>query len=141
MKSVESCVNNGVAFAHILILARKVLGVAAMSSFESLYKKMASLEQRAKENSPEPQRNDPARHISPSVAHGLNNLLTVIQIHAERLLLQDGTDPALAPHFKAITDAAKRAATIINDARSAQPNGAVQIKSLVTATNHAAISQ
>jgi hypothetical protein len=59
---------------------------------------------------------DPARHISPMVAHELNNILTIVQGYAERLLLHHNNDPALMPHLKLISEASKRAAIIVREA-------------------------
>jgi len=89
-----------------------------MSSYDSIYKKMAaSLEQNGAgqlhESAP---KFDSARHVAPAVAHELNNILTIIQGYAERLLIRHGEDPALQPHLKLISEATKRAATIVRDA-------------------------
>jgi signal transduction histidine kinase len=88
------------------------------SSFDSIYKKMASsLEQSGAGSLRETaHRADPARHISPVVAHELNNILTIVQGYAERLLLKHHEDMALQPHLKLISEAAKRATTIIREA-------------------------
>jgi len=99
-------------------LAYNVLRVRAMSSFDSIYKKMASsLEQGGAGHSHEPaQTFDFSRHIAPVVAHELNNIFTIIQGYADRLLLQYREDPALQPHLKLISEATKRAALIVRDA-------------------------
>ena len=60
---------------------------------------------------------DPARHIGPVIAHDLNNILTIVQGYADRLLLRHGADPALMPDLKLISEAARRAATVIRNAR------------------------
>jgi nitrogen-specific signal transduction histidine kinase len=91
---------------------------AVMSSYDSIYKKMAeSLEHGAPGFVHESAHKfDPARHISPAVAHELNNILTVIQGYADRLLMKHGEDPALQPHLKLISQASQRAATVIRAA-------------------------
>lgn len=61
---------------------------------------------------------EPARHISPVVAHELNNLLTVIQGYADQLLFKHAQNPALEPRLKLISEAARRAATVVRDARA-----------------------
>lgn len=104
-------------FAVILILARKLLNVKAMTTFETLYQKMAALEQSVRESASKSQKADATQHVSRSVAHELNNLLTVIQGHADRLLLQNDEQPALAPYLRVISEAAKRATVIIRDAK------------------------
>ena len=88
------------------------------SSLDSIYKKMASsLEQSGAGNLHEPaHRPDSARHISPVVAHELNNILTIVQGYADRLLLKHHEDAALQPHLKLISEAAKRATTIVREA-------------------------
>ena len=65
---------------------------------------------------------DPARHMAPRVAHELNNILTIVQGYAERLLLQHNTDPALTPHLRLISEASKRAAVIIREATPPDAN-------------------
>lgn len=59
---------------------------------------------------------DPAKHISPVIAHELNNILAIIQGYAERLQMRYPDDPALQPSLKLISESARRAATIIRDA-------------------------
>ena len=62
---------------------------------------------------------DPENHVSPEVAHELNNILAIVQGYADRLLLQYPHDPTLTAQLKMITEAARRAATIIRDATPA----------------------
>jgi len=68
---------------------------------------------------------DPARQIGPVVAHDLNNILAIVQGYADRLLLRHATNPALMPDLKLISEAAKRAATVIRTARQAQAQAAL----------------
>jgi hypothetical protein len=92
---------------------------AAMSSCDSIHKKTATTpEQNGAEHFQEPAQNkfDPSRHIAPLVAHELNNILTIVQGYADRLLMKHGGEPALQPHLKLISEASKRAATIIREA-------------------------
>jgi len=95
-----------------------------MSSYESIYKKMASsLEPSGATSLPEPaQTFDPARHVAPSVAHELNNILTIIQGYADRLVLRHGEDATLAPHLRLISEAAKRATTVVRVATPSNGN-------------------
>jgi signal transduction histidine kinase len=95
-----------------------------MSSYESIYKKMAaSLEQNGDGNLHESdQKFDPARHIAPIVAHELNNILTIVQGYADRLLLRHGEDLALAQHLRLISEAAKRATTVVREATPSNRN-------------------
>jgi len=67
---------------------------------------------------------DPSRQIGNVVAHDLNNILSIVQGYADRLLLRHGANPALMPDLKLISEAARRAATVI---RSARQQNAAQI--------------
>lgn len=64
---------------------------------------------------------DPEHHIAPAVAHELNNVLAIIQGYADRLLLNHGENPALETHLKHISEATRRATTIVRDALPQQP--------------------
>jgi hypothetical protein len=88
-----------------------------MSSYESIYKKMSSMLEGGDAGGGEAvHKYDPARHVAPVVAHELNNILTIVQGYADRLLLRHGEDPALLPHLRLISDAARRAATVVREA-------------------------
>lgn len=82
------------------------------SSLDSIYKKMAS----ALEPGGAGNLREQTRHISPVVAHELNNILTVVQGYADRLLVKHQADATLQPHLKLISEAAKRATTIVREA-------------------------
>ena len=56
------------------------------------------------------------RHISPVVAHELNNILTIVQGYAERLLFKHPENAALQPHLKLILEAARRATAVVREA-------------------------
>ena len=60
--------------------------------------------------------------MAPIVAHELNNILTIVQGYAERLLLRHGQDPELMPHLRVISEAAKRAAAVVRAATPPKPN-------------------
>jgi signal transduction histidine kinase len=90
-----------------------------MSTYDSIYKKLASSIEHGGAGHVHEVKFDSARHMSPIVAHELNNILTIVQGYAERLLLKHNEDTALQPHLKLISDAAKRAAFIIRDATPA----------------------
>src|SRR5882757_642896 len=95
---------------------------SGVSSYDSIYKKMASsLEQSGAGSLHDAPKPDPARHISPIVAHELNNVITVIQGYADQLLLKHREDPALQPQLKLISKASARAADIIREALSPTP--------------------
>lgn len=95
-----------------------------MSSYESIYKKMAAALERNSDGSlrETPSKFDPARHVAPIVAHELNNILTIVQGHAERLLMRHNDDPALMPHLKLICEASKRAAAVVRAATPPDAN-------------------
>lgn len=95
-----------------------------MSSYESIYKKMASpLEQNGAGSPHEPdQKFDPTRHVAPIVAHELNNILTIVQGYAERLLLRHSGDPTLMPQLRMISEASKRAAAVVRKATPPDAN-------------------
>jgi len=59
---------------------------------------------------------DADRHISLTLAHELNNILTVVQGHADRIFVKHREDAALAPALKSISDAAHRAAELVRNA-------------------------
>jgi hypothetical protein len=90
-----------------------------MQSLETIYKKMASsLEHTGgtdiyHETAPA---FDPDRHIAPNVAHELNNILTIVQGYADRMLIKHSSDPGLQPHLRLISEAAKRAALVVREA-------------------------
>jgi signal transduction histidine kinase len=89
----------------------------AMSHPESTDKTMASpLAPSGAENRRENRRADADRHISATLAHELNNLLTVVQGHAERLCLKHQEDSALASNLKTMADATRRAAELVRNA-------------------------
>jgi signal transduction histidine kinase len=95
-----------------------------MSSYEPIYEKMAAaLEQGGAGNLRKPaQKFDPARHISPIIAHELNNVLTIVQGYSERLLIRHGEEPTLQQQLKLISEAAKRATTIVREATPPNAN-------------------
>ena len=96
-----------------------------MSSYDSIYKKMASTLEGGGEGGSEPvHKYDPARHVAPIVAHELNNILTIVQGYADRLLLRHGEDPALLPQLRLISDAARRAANVVREATPPNANEA-----------------
>jgi hypothetical protein len=67
---------------------------------------------------------DPTRHIGPVVAHELNNILTIVQGYADRLLLRHGANPTIMTELKLISEASRRAATVI---RNAKPPNATEL--------------
>jgi hypothetical protein len=87
-----------------------------MSSFESIYKKMVSLDQNGAGENHEPiYKFDAARQMPPAVRDEFNNILGIIRDHADRLLRKHWEDPVLQPQLQLILESAKRAATLIHD--------------------------
>jgi hypothetical protein len=95
-----------------------------MSSFESIQKNSgAPLESGTTHLWRKPDfKFDPARHIAPVVAHELNNILTIVQGYADRLLLHHAEDAALKPQLKLISEASKRAAIVVRQATPPNAN-------------------
>jgi len=100
--------------------------VTTMSSLENIYKKMA--ESAAGVGAPHEtaQKFDSARHISPAVAHELNNIIAIIQGYADHLRSKHGENPALEPQLNLISEAAGRAAAIVHDAMPPGPSPAIR---------------
>lgn len=92
-----------------------------MSSLDTIYKKMAaSLEHDGAGNQSDTfSKFDPARHIAPNVAHELNNILTIIQGYADRLLIKHREEPTLQPSLKLISEASRRASNLVREATPA----------------------
>jgi len=91
------------------------------SSLDSIYKKMASSLEHGGAGHVHEAKLDAARHISPVVAHELNNILTIIQGYTDRLLLKHGENPTMNAHLKLISEAAHRASILV---RSSVPSEA-----------------
>jgi len=89
---------------------------AMSSSLDSIYKKLASSLESSGAGYAHEAKQDPARHIPPVVAHELNNILTIIQGYADRLLLKHGENPTMNTQLKLISEAARRAATLVHTA-------------------------
>jgi His Kinase A (phospho-acceptor) domain len=83
----------------------------------SAYKNMDSASDRQSARSPEgaPQF-DPEKHVSPGIAHELNNILAIVQGYTDRLLMKYTDNSALQSELKLVCEAARRAAAIIREA-------------------------
>ena len=106
-----------------------------MQSLDIIYKKMASSLEHTNGGGTDSfhdtaRQFDPERHMAPAVAHELNNILTIVQGYADRLLLKHGEDPALQMHLRLISEAAKRAASVVREATPPRKNGRVHSSSL-----------
>jgi signal transduction histidine kinase len=98
-------------------VACELLHKMPMQSSEFIYKKMASLEQSGAGRFQETAcKYDPARQMPRTVVHELNNILTIIQGYADRLLHKHREDPVLQPQLRMIFESARRAAALIHEA-------------------------
>jgi signal transduction histidine kinase len=96
------------------------------SSLDSIYKKMASSLEGGGAGHVHEAKFDSARHISPVVAHELNNILTIIQGYTDRLLLKHGDNPAFETHLKLISEAAHRASILVRSSAPTEADLAVR---------------
>ncbi len=64
---------------------------------------------------------EPPRQISREVAHELNNILTIIQGYADRMIVKHGSNPALSPDLQVIADNTRRAVSVIRQATPRRP--------------------
>lgn len=91
-----------------------------MSSLDNIYQKMvpslepAALAQLHHDSPP----TNPQNQIGRDVAHELNNILTIIQGYAERVILKNGENPVLRRDLQLIADNSRRAVAVIKKARS-----------------------
>jgi len=100
-----------------------------MSSLDNIYQKMvptlesASLAQLHHDS---PQSD---HQIGREVAHELNNILTIIQGYADRMVMKNIENPALRRELQLISDNARRAVAVVKQARQpavTQPAPAAQ---------------
>jgi len=59
--------------------------------------------------------------IGREVAHELNNILTIIQGYADRMIRRHGENPALRPELQLISDNARRAVSVVKRASPRRP--------------------
>jgi hypothetical protein len=93
-----------------------------LSSFDTIHSKTASSLEPSGAGNPHEPKADTTRQISPVVAHELNNLLTIIQGYADRLLIKHGENPEVGAKLKLISEASRRAATLVRSARNQEIN-------------------
>jgi hypothetical protein len=91
------------------------------SSFDSIYKKMASSLEAGGPGHLHEAKLDPARHISPVIAHELNNILTIIQGYTDRMLMKHGENPSLRADLLLISENTRRAVSVVRQAAPRQP--------------------
>ena len=89
-----------------------------MSSFDNIYQKLvptlepSTLAQLNHETSQRDQ-----SQIGREMAHDLNNILTIIQGYADRMIMKNPDNTALSADLKLISNNARRAVDLIRDAR------------------------
>jgi hypothetical protein len=100
-----------------------------MSSLDNTYQKMLpTLDPAAlAQFHPEPPLAEPGNQIGRDVAHELNNILTIIQGYADRVLLKHGANAAWRHELQVISDNARRAVTVV---RQASPRKSAIAKAL-----------
>jgi len=89
-----------------------------MSSLDNIYQKMVpTLEAPTLAHLHQPAPVSEQNQIGRDVAHELNNILTIIQGYADRMIMKHGENPTLCPDLKLISNNARRAVAVIRDAR------------------------
>jgi signal transduction histidine kinase len=88
-----------------------------MSSLDNIYQKMAPTIEPA---ALAPMHHEPPRpeqaQIGHELAHELNNILTIIQGYADRLILKNGDNAMIRPQLQLISENARRAVSVIKQA-------------------------
>jgi nitrogen-specific signal transduction histidine kinase len=90
------------------------------SSLDTICKKMVSSLEPGGAGRTLGAKSDSDRHISPAIAHELNNILTIIQGYTDRLLFKHDESPMLETQLKLISEASKRAATLVRTTVNAE---------------------
>jgi nitrogen-specific signal transduction histidine kinase len=94
-----------------------------MSSLDNIYQKMVPTLDPATltQLHPQPPPPEPSNQIGREVAHELNNILTIIQGYADRILLKQEADAAWRPELQVISDNARRAVAVVRQASPRKP--------------------
>jgi signal transduction histidine kinase len=87
-----------------------------MSSLDNIYQDTAREPRTGSFVHHAPPNPEQARQIGGEVAHDLNNILTVIQGYADKLLMCHGDNPALRPDLQVISENARRAVAVVRKA-------------------------
>jgi signal transduction histidine kinase len=111
-----------------------LLNFLEMPSLDNIHqKKTPALEPAAPTQlHPEPAPTDPQNQIGREVAHELNNILTIIQGYADRLVLKHGENLALRHDLQLISDNSHRAVLAIKKARGPGTTPAIPPASIQT---------
>lgn len=105
-------------------MARRLLDGPQMSTpLDSIYKKLAASLEPGGAGHAHEAKFDPARQISPAVAHELNNILTIIQGYADRLRTKHAADTTLEAQLKLVSDAARRATILVRSCTPPELDG------------------
>jgi signal transduction histidine kinase len=89
-----------------------------MSSLDNIYQKMApTLEPAALAQLHHESSQADQNQIGREVAHELNNILTIIQGYAERLVMKNSENAVLRHDLQLISENARRAVSVIKQAR------------------------
>jgi signal transduction histidine kinase len=96
----------------------KIAETLQMSSFDNIYQKMVPTMERASfaQLHHEPQTLEQQRQVGREVAHELNNILTIIQGYADRMIVKHGDNPALRSELQLISENARRAVSVVKQA-------------------------
>jgi signal transduction histidine kinase len=96
----------------------KIAETLQMSSFDNIYQKMVPTMERASfaQLHHEPQTPEQQRQVGREVAHELNNILTIIQGYADRMIVKHGDNPALRSELQLISENARRAVSVVKQA-------------------------
>jgi hypothetical protein len=94
-----------------------------MSSLDNNYQKMVPTLDPATlaQLHPELPQPEPSNQIGRDVAHELNNILTIIQGYADRVILKHGANAAWRPELQVISDNARRAVAVVRQASPRKP--------------------
>ena len=68
-----------------------------------------------------PPSQEPTQQISREVAHELNNILTIVQGYADRMLMKHGQNPALRAELQLISDNTRRAVNVVRQSTPRKP--------------------
>jgi nitrogen-specific signal transduction histidine kinase len=90
-----------------------------MSTLEKIYLKMNP--ESGDESMAFRSETESSRTMGREVAHELNNVLTIIQGYAERMVIKHGSNPALCADLRLILDNARRASNIVRQSRPQNP--------------------
>ena len=95
-----------------------------MSSLENIYAKMSSTFEPSTLAHLQQSQADAQRQIGRDVAHELNNILTIINGYADRMMMKYGENTAMRPELQLISENARRAASVVRQSPRLRINAA-----------------